>query len=220
MTWPGGSGEARGILLGAGGGGARPAALVLGGPEAAECRDPWALGFGAFLVRQGLLALVAERGGCGTDGPAGVADLEELADEALAALDFLRRLPQVEGEPVGLVGLGGGADVAAIVAAKGPPSAFVVAVSGGAAGGAGFDPMSWWWTVDAPVFFLFGDADPARLAADRARIEEEMVPEGLAVTVRVFPGAGDRLTASDRPDAPLRPDVAAALSSWLRERLR
>lgn len=76
-----------------------------------------------------------------------------------------------------------------------------------------FDPMTWWWTVDVPVLFLFGAEDDHQpTAASVERIEEVMVPEGLDVTVRVFPGAGHALTDGG---GALRADVRAALAAWL-----
>lgn len=220
VTWPGGSGDGKGLLLGPSGAGVHPAAVVLVGPDVTECRDPWAARFASFLVRQGWAVLLPERRGCGVEAAAPALDREELAEEALMALAWLAARPGVDGGRVGLVGLGAGADLAAIVAAKADRVAFVVAAGGGALGRAGFDPMSWWWTVDAPVLFLFGDEDPALVAASRARIEEEMVPENLEVTVRVFAGAGARLTSAGGADAPLRPDVARVLAAWLAERRR
>jgi hypothetical protein len=76
-----------------------------------------------------------------------------------------------------------------------------------------FDPMTWWWTVDVPVLFLFGSEDdnqPAR--ASVRRIEEVLGPEGLDVTVHLFEGAGHGLTGAD---GALRSDARRALSAWL-----
>lgn len=76
-----------------------------------------------------------------------------------------------------------------------------------------FDPMTWWWTVDVPVLFLFGAEDENQpTAASVERIAEVMQPEGLDVTVRVFDGAGHGLTG---PHGALRPDVRRELARWL-----
>ncbi len=220
VTWPGRSGDGKGVLLGPSAAGPHPAALVLVGSDETECRSAWAAQFAGLLVRQGILALLPEQRGCGANAVAAAPDREELADDALAALEWLSARPEVDAGRLGLLGAGAGADLAAIVAARAEQVAFVVAAGGGTVGGDGFDPMSWWWTVDAPVLFLLGGADPARVAASRARIEEELVAESLDVTVRVFAGAGARLTGAGRPDAPLRPDVARALAGWLGTQLR
>ena len=77
-----------------------------------------------------------------------------------------------------------------------------------------FDPMTWWWTVDVPVLFLFGSEDDNQpTAASVASIEEAMVAEGLDVTVRLFEGAGHSLRGAD---GTLRADVRRTLSGWLR----
>jgi hypothetical protein len=77
-----------------------------------------------------------------------------------------------------------------------------------------FDPMSWWWTVDVPVLFLFGSEDEHQpTGASVERIEEVMVPEGLDVTVRVFEGAGHSLTDGS---GSLRADARQALAEFLR----
>jgi hypothetical protein len=77
-----------------------------------------------------------------------------------------------------------------------------------------FDPMTWWWTVDVPVLFLFGSEDERQpTGASVERIEVVMVPEGLDVTVRVFAGAGHALTDGS---GSLRADVRRALAVFLR----
>ncbi|MEZ5333210.1 MAG: alpha/beta fold hydrolase [Thermoanaerobaculia bacterium] len=74
-----------------------------------------------------------------------------------------------------------------------------------------FDPMTWWWTVDVPVLFLFAADDPEQpTRASVERIERSMESEGLDVTVRVL--GGDALAA---PDGTLRPDARHAIHELL-----
>lgn len=294
VRWSNGDVELAGVLLLPAGEGPHPAAVILHGSGSADRTQPWARTFAQALRGDGLAVLVPDKRGSGeSGGDWRQADFEDLARDALTAVELLRRLPEIDGSRVGLVGLSQGGHVVSAAAAQDSSLAFVVDVSGGAvtmadtvaweverawrregapeegvtlglellgvsnevARGRGdwerylavrrkveeaygeravetfpesrddpywdwwgrvvdFDPMTWWWTVDVPVLFLFGSEDehqPTRASVER--IEQVMVPEGLDVTVRVFEGAGHGLTTAH---GALRADVRNALAGFLR----
>ncbi len=192
----------------------QPAVLVL--PDE-PCNDPWSRAFADSLAAGDLVVLLLEPRDCAEPAAGAPADREALAENALAALAWLAARPEADPGPIGLVGLGGGADLAAVVAAKAAErTAFVVAVDGGVAATDGFAPMSWWWTADAPLLFLLPGDDAAAAATARARIDEELVAEGIEVAVELFPDAALRGGGeSPRPAA----EVLSAVRSWRRRRL-
>jgi pimeloyl-ACP methyl ester carboxylesterase len=89
------------------------------------------------LASQGIAVLRSDdRGVGGSTGSMADSTTEELADDALAAIDFLRRRPDIHKSRIGLVGHSEGAISAAIAASKSPDVAFVVWMAGSAMPGA------------------------------------------------------------------------------------
>lgn len=292
LHWTNGDVELAGALSLPAGEGPYPAAVVLPHAGAADRDDVWVRGVVRALSADGLAVLVSDPRGAGASGGDPLAaDFEDLAWDALTGVRLLRTLPEIDGSQIGLVGLGQGADVAAVAASQDAGLAFVVELSGGAstvadtaawrveqllrrrgapaadvtaglellgvsnevARGAGdweryaalrrrieevygrgavaafpaerddpswtrwgrvvdFDPMTWWWTVDVPVLFLFGSDDPEQpTRASVERIEETMVPEGQDVAVHVIQGGGHTLMSGGS----LRPDARRVLDEFL-----
>lgn len=82
------------------------------------------------FARAGLAVVTFDKRGTGeSSGDYGAATYEDLAGDAAAALDVLRRQPGVDSARVGVWGLSQGAFIAPLVARRVPSLAFVVAVS-------------------------------------------------------------------------------------------
>ncbi len=112
-----------------------PGAVILQGSGPSDRSNPWSRAIAEELARSGLAVLLTDKRGCGASrGEWRTAGFDELADDALAGVGFLRSLPEVDPGRVGLVGLSQGGWVAPVAAARSREVAFVVDVSGAAVG--------------------------------------------------------------------------------------
>lgn len=88
-------------------------------------------GVAEHLASQGIIALdLNKRGVRGSDGHWRDETIERLAGDALAAVEYLRGRPEVDGGRVGIVGHSQGGWVAQLAAARSPDVAFVVLLAG------------------------------------------------------------------------------------------
>jgi uncharacterized protein len=118
------------------------AAVLLSG-SGPQNRDSELLEFRPFkimaehFVQQGIAVLRCDdRGVGGSTGSIADATTEEFADDALAAVQFLRQRPDIQKSGIGLIGHSEGAITAAIAASKSPHVAFIVWMAGSAMPGA------------------------------------------------------------------------------------
>jgi dienelactone hydrolase len=109
---------------------ARHPALVLlhgSGPQNRNGTLP----FARFLVRQGIAILTTDKRGVGaSQGDWRKASFETLADDALAAVAFLRSRPDVDAKQIGLFGVSQGGWIGPLAASRSRNVALVVSVSG------------------------------------------------------------------------------------------
>lgn len=136
VTYTSGGVKLAGTLTLPEGEGPFPAALLLTG-SGAQDRDEALFGHRPFavladhLARHGIATLrVDDRGVGGSTGDLGQTTLQELAQDALAGVGFLRGRPEVAKGRVGLVGHSEGALVAAIAANRSENVAFAVLLAG------------------------------------------------------------------------------------------
>ena len=86
---------------------------------------------GRHFARKGVAALIYDKRGCGAStGDWTRAGLSDLAEDALACVQFLRSRPDINPTQVGLWGLSQGASIIPIAAGRSPEVAFVIAVGG------------------------------------------------------------------------------------------
>jgi dipeptidyl aminopeptidase/acylaminoacyl peptidase len=112
-----------------------PAAVIIQGSGKSDRRNTWAATIAFELARNGLAVLLTDKRGSGVSGGDWrTVGFETLADDALAAVAFLRSRADVDGKRIGLVGLSQGGSIAPIAAARSQDVAYVVNVSGGAVG--------------------------------------------------------------------------------------
>lgn len=107
-----------------------PAVVVLAGSDR-SARGKFRVRIAEQFAAHGIAALVYDSPGTGgSTGNARLQTLDDRANEALAAADYLRGLPGIDGDAVGVFGGSEGANVALIAGARDARTAFVIAVSG------------------------------------------------------------------------------------------
>ena len=162
-----------------------------------------------LLAEQGLVSLLYDRPDMGDfSGAWTKADLQTLAGDALAAVQYLQQRPDVQKHNIGLSGFDRGGWIAPLAASASPDIAFLIIVS------TAFvppretlndDPLPLLRNLRAPVLMLFGEKD------DSVAVEESVT---LITTTmrsagkknfacRVLPNAGHDLYTRPFHDSPL-----------------
>jgi dipeptidyl aminopeptidase/acylaminoacyl peptidase len=117
------------------GNGPHPAAVIIQGSGASDRSNTWASQIAGELVNRGLAVLLTDKRGSGdSGGDWRQAGFDELADDALAGVEYLRTRREIDPARVGLVGLSQGGWTAPIAAARSEQVAFVIVVSGATVG--------------------------------------------------------------------------------------
>jgi dienelactone hydrolase len=107
-----------------------PAIVVVHPASEAKQSAPFYDHLKSGLPDQGIALLVFDRRGSGgSEGDFETADFEELADDVIAAVEYLASRDDIEPERIGLHGTSQGAWIAPIAAARKPGIACIVAVS-------------------------------------------------------------------------------------------
>lgn len=110
-----------------------PAAVFIRGSGPSNRESYWARAVIDVLTREGVAVLLPDkRGSDGSEGDWRTADFDDLADDALSAVDFVRARPEIRESEVGLVGLSQGGKIAPVAAARSDDVAFVIDLSGAA----------------------------------------------------------------------------------------
>lgn len=113
--------------------GPHPGVVMIHGSGSSDRDSHWYLYVADHLARHGVAVLLPDKRGSGeSGGDWRAADFEELADDALAALQVLRASPGVDPGRVGVFGFSQGGRVAPVAGARSNDVAFVINVSGDA----------------------------------------------------------------------------------------
>ncbi len=108
-----------------------PAAVIIQGSGASDRSNRWSRDIAEVLVNNGVAVLLTDKRGSGASaGDWRVAGFADLADDALAGVEFLRSRREVDASRIGLVGLSQGGWVAPLAAARSEAVAFVINISG------------------------------------------------------------------------------------------
>lgn len=109
------------------------AAVFIRGSGASSRQSYWARAVVEVLVNEGVAVLLPDkRGSDGSGGDWRTVDFDDLANDALATVDFVRGRPEVRKGAVGLVGLSQGGKIAPVAAARSDDVAFVIDLVGAA----------------------------------------------------------------------------------------
>ena len=120
-----------GVILAPKNPGKYPGVVIIHGSGSSDRNQSWAKGFAEGLAARGITVLLPDKRGAGkSGGDWKTASFEELADDAIAGLDVLRRHAQVDPNSVGVMGLSQGGHIAPLAATRSPHVTFVVNVSG------------------------------------------------------------------------------------------
>lgn len=100
------------------------------GPMSRQGARPYAEAF----ARMGVASLFFDKRGVGDSGGSWLtSSLEDLAEDGLAAVAYLRALPEVDSERVGFWGVSQAGWVATLAASRSPEIGFMILISGGGA---------------------------------------------------------------------------------------
>lgn len=108
-----------------------PAAVVIRGSGPSRRDSYWTRAVIRVLLDAGVAVLLPDKRG--SDSSAGdwrTASFEELAGDALAAVQFARNRPEIRSDRVGLIGLSQGGKIAPLAAADSPDVAWVINLVG------------------------------------------------------------------------------------------
>ncbi len=125
--------ELAGMLLVPEGDGPFPAAVIIHGSGTSKRDNAWYLTLATYLQQQGIVVLLPDkRGSEQSQGDWRTASFEDLAGDALAAVDFLKTQEDVAVSQIGIIGMSQGGHIAPLAADRSRDVAFVVNVVGGA----------------------------------------------------------------------------------------
>jgi len=107
-----------------------PAVVIVHPASGGERTDPFYVHLISELPRHGMAVLVFDRRGSGqSEGDFELAGFDDLANDVIAAVEYLQARPDIDGARIGLHGTSQGGWIAPIAAARKPDIAFIVAVS-------------------------------------------------------------------------------------------
>jgi dienelactone hydrolase len=118
-----------GTLLVPPGPGPHPAVVFVHG-SGPDWREPYR-SLGDYFARNGIAALIYDKRGVGaSEGDWRLASFEDLADDAIAAVQLLRSNPEIDASRVGLWGISQGGWIVPLAATRSSDVAFIIPVSG------------------------------------------------------------------------------------------
>jgi dienelactone hydrolase len=172
------------------------------------------------LTRRGIAVLrLDDRGVGASTGSLDSATTPDRAEDARAAVDYLRRRSEIDPRRIAVLGMSEGASIAALVASTDAGIRGIVLMAG---------PAGTATQVSAPALVLQGDADDTVPPAGADELGAALRTLSRDVTVRHFPGLGHAFVLpEDLADGGLavpaalkisRP-VRGAIADWMTTRL-
>jgi len=108
-----------------------PGIVIVHGSGTSPRANVWTSAYADGLVGRGIAVLHPDKRGSGKSGGNWrTASLVDLADDAISAVELLRKHPKVESSNVGIIGFSQGGHIVPAAAARGEHIAFVAVVSG------------------------------------------------------------------------------------------
>ena len=129
VRFPSGSVQLAGTLTAPRSAGRHPAIILVHG-SGAESRDDL-LPYAHFLVRHGVAVLGYDKRGVGAStGDWNAATLDDLADDTVAAFDYLKARPEINSRQIGLLGISQAGWIMPIAGVRAKDVAFIINISG------------------------------------------------------------------------------------------
>ncbi|MFC2079150.1 alpha/beta hydrolase family protein [Candidatus Bipolaricaulota bacterium] len=120
-----------GMLFVPEGAGPHPTAIIIHGSGTSQRESKWYLSVTGYLQRKGIAVLLPDkRGSEKSEGSWLGASLEDLANDTLAAIEFLQLQDGFSISSIGLIGMSQGGWIAPIVASKSDSLSFIVSMVG------------------------------------------------------------------------------------------
>jgi carboxymethylenebutenolidase len=157
-----------------------------------------------LLSRHGGTAKVNPKGG-GLSNISDLAPTEAVSEEVDAGFAYLRSLPEVQGDRLGLIGFCWGGDKAFIAATRVRGLRALVIYYGTSP-----QPSELVKNIEAPVLAHYGEKD-AGVNRTIPAAEEAMKKYDKSFTYKIYPGAGHNFNHDGRPD---RYNPEAAKEAW------
>lgn len=133
VTYPGRDVSLAGLLLLPEHGNRFPAVVIVQGSGESDRRNGWARAISDMMVRAGMAVLLTDKRGSGqSGGDWRTAGFDELAEDALAGVGYLRGRGDIDPRRIGLAGLSQGGRIVPIAAARSSEVAFAINVVGDA----------------------------------------------------------------------------------------
>jgi pimeloyl-ACP methyl ester carboxylesterase len=108
-----------------------PAVVIIHGSGKSDRNNPWTRAYAQALAVRGLAVLHPDKRGSGmSQGDWKTAGILDFADDAVAAVEYLRKNRRIDPARVGLIGFSQGGHVLPAAVARNPHVAFVIDVSG------------------------------------------------------------------------------------------
>lgn len=112
------------------GSGPFPAAVVIHGSGKSDRTNPWSSAYVQALVRRGIAVLYPDKRGSGkSKGDWLMATFLDLADDAIAGVEFLRKSPRINQAQIGVIGFSQGGHVVPAAASRTTHIAFAITIS-------------------------------------------------------------------------------------------
>ena len=103
--------------------------LIQGGPGVGNRNETYLI-VGDILARHGIATLIYDKQGCGgSSGDWRMQSYEDMANDVLAGVEFLRRRKEIDSNRIGLWGISEGGWIAPIAASRSSDIAFVILIS-------------------------------------------------------------------------------------------
>lgn len=172
--------------------------------------------YGDLFARQGIAALIYDKRDVG-DGPDGVSrvDLRDLAGDALAAVEMLKRRAEINPRQIGLWGHSQGGWVAPIAAAQSKDVAFVVSFSGP---GVTYAEVNKYADATRLRAQGFAEADVREALMALERVDEYVRKGGDTQALQAFLDEAWRKPWAAQTTLPHRVPTTEEIHSWLRWR--
>lgn len=108
-----------------------PAGVIVQGSGVSDRSNAWARAVAELFVDRGVAILLTDKRGSGeSGGDWRSAGFDELADDAIAGVEYLKTRTDVDASRIGLIGLSQGGWIVPLAAVRSPDVAFVVDISG------------------------------------------------------------------------------------------